>query len=127
MNLMWSLAMEAVPFLLIVMGLLVILGAIRPQRVIMLIVIVLFMPFIAAFVEELLTVLPTWLGILLLVAIGLAILRAIASAIIGRGAADQMVGILAADVVRLALRMAVWLVAFPFRTLARAARGFRGA
>ena len=119
--------MEAVPFLLIVMGLLVILGAIRPQRVIMLIVIVLFMPFIAAFVEELLTVLPTWLGILLLVAIGLAILRAIASAIIGRGAADQMVGILAADVVRLALRMAVWLVAFPFRTLARAARGFRGA
>ena len=126
-NLMWSLAMEAVPFVLIVMGLLVILGAIRPQRVIMLIVIVLFMPFIAAFVDELFAVLPAWVRLLFLVAIGLAIIRAIMSAIIGRGASDQMVGTLAADVVRLALRMTVWLVAFPFRMLAQAARGLRGA
>ena len=119
--------MEVAPFLLIGIGLLVLLGVLRPQTVMSVIAVLLFMPFIAAFVEELFAVLPAWVGLLLLVAIGLTILRAITSAIIGRGPSDHMVGILAADVVRLVLRMAIWLVAFPFRTLARAARGLRGA
>jgi hypothetical protein len=69
------------------------------------------------FVEALFEVLPAWVSLLILLALAIWVLRALAGLLIGQRAADHMVGILAADVVRilfalmfLPFRIVGWLV-----------------
>jgi hypothetical protein len=80
------------------------------------------LPMLAPFVEALMSELPLWVAVGILLVIGLAILRAFASLFLGRRAADHMVGILAADVVRLLVLGLLW----PFRMLGRVCSSLLG-
>ena len=70
----------------------------------------LFLPMLEPIIESLIYALPGWAVMLILVAIALKLLRALAALFLGTNAADQMVGTLAADVVR-------FLLLLPFRGL----------
>ncbi|MBN9659206.1 MAG: hypothetical protein J0H49_13555 [Acidobacteria bacterium] len=72
-------------------------------------------PFIDGFLDALIDVAPWWLLVLLGVWLIFALLGVVSRALIGRGAANEMVGSLAADVVRFGFRMVFGLIALPFR------------
>ncbi len=77
------------------------------------------LPVIENLLSEGLSELPWWVGPLLLVCVGLAILRMISDVLLGRAASAHMVGILAAGIV-------TFLVLLPFRGLAGLIRILRG-
>jgi hypothetical protein len=93
-------------------------GLMRGRSFVGLVALIVFLPTLALVIEHVLGALPPWVALLVLVAVGLSIIRVLASLVLGARAADNMIGILAADVVRLALVCAF----VPFRLLARAAR-----
>jgi hypothetical protein len=70
---------------------------------------------LAPFVESLVSSLPWWVSVLILIGIGWAILRSFARLVLGAGGADHLVGTLAADVVRATFRGVFMLLFFPFR------------
>jgi hypothetical protein len=96
---------EALPLLIVGIGLAIILGLLRGRAALGLLVLLLLAPVLGAVVEPLLAQLPPWVTVLLLAFVGLAILRRLAALFLGPRAADTMVGALAADVVRLAVRL----------------------
>ncbi len=97
----------------------VMFGLMRGWTVLGIAALVVFLPVIALVAEHVLGQLPPWVALLVLLAVGVTMLRAVASLILGGRAADTMVGTLAADVVRLA----VTCMFIPFRLAGRAARG----
>jgi len=74
-------------------------------------------PFIDSLLDTLFDLAPWWLLLLLGILLVFALLSALSRPMIGRRAADHMVGTLAADVVRFGFRMVFALVALPFRLL----------
>ncbi len=74
-------------------------------------------PFIDVLLDTLFDLAPWWLLLLIGILLLFALLGALSRMLIGRRAADHMVGTLAADVVRFGFRMAFGLVALPFRLL----------
>lgn len=105
-SLLWAfLPDEALPLLIIGVGLAMILGILRGRAALGLLALFFLAPVIGAVVEALLVQLPPWLVWLLLAGLGLALLRGLAALVLGPRAADTMVGALAADLVRLAVRM----------------------
>jgi hypothetical protein len=72
-------------------------------------------PFVDSFLGTLFALAPWWLLTLLGIVLVFSLLGALSRLLIGRGAADHMVGTLAADGVRFGFRMACGLVAMPFR------------
>ncbi len=75
---------------------------------------------LAPFVESLVGSLPSWISLLILVAVGIAIFRGIAALFLGQLAAAHMVGILAADVVRFFFRLLFfpfWILRWAFRRI----------
>ena len=110
MSLLWFfLPDEALPLIIVGVGLALILGFGR--GVLGILGLLLLIPIVAPFVEALLGELPLWVSLLILAIVGLAIFRGLAGLLIGARAADHMMGILAADVVRLV----VLFLFFPFR------------
>lgn len=123
MSLLWMLLPDGALLLVVVgIGLATILGLLRGGAAFSLLGVVLLFallgPFVEGIVEGVAGTLPPWMSLALLVVVGLVLLRGVAALVIGRRASDHMVGILAADLVRLA----VVLVLFPFRLLVRIAR-----
>jgi hypothetical protein len=115
MQLLWMfLPDEALPLILVGIGLLTMLGLLR-GRLGAVLVPVLLLPVIAPFAEALIAGLPPWAALAVLAIVGLTILRALAGVVVGRRAADHMTGILAADLVRVVLAACV----LPFRVIAR--------
>ena len=116
--LLWSLVPdEALPLILAGLGFLVVLGIVPRGAVGALLALVLlpilFGPFIQSFTETMLAQLPPVVVYAALFVVGITVLRLIAALVIGRRAADHMTGALAADLVRFVL----WALIFPFRVL----------
>ena len=74
-------------------------------------------PFVDSLLDTLFDLAPWWLLLLLGILLTFSLLGVVSRVLIGRRAADHMVGILAADVVRFGFRMAFGLIALPFRLL----------
>ncbi len=74
-------------------------------------------PFVDALLDTIHDLVPWWLLLPLGVLLVFSLLGALSRMLIGRRAADHMVGTLAADVVRFGFRMLFGLVALPFRLL----------
>jgi hypothetical protein len=74
-------------------------------------------PFVDSLLDTLFALAPWWLLLLLGILMVFSLLGAVSRMLIGRRAADHMVGTLAADVVRFGFKMAFGLVALPFRLL----------
>lgn len=107
---------EALLLVMMAAGLLLMLGFRRVAGG--LLATALLLPLLSPFVEALMSGLPAWVSLVILVVLGLTIFRALASLFLGRRAAAHMVGILAADVVRFLVRCLFW----PVRVLGRACR-----
>lgn len=104
---------EALPLLIAGVGLAMILGLLRGRAALGILLMLLLAPVLASFVEVLMEILPPWISLIVLAVIGLSILKGLAALLIGPRAADTMVGSLAADLVRLAVRILI----FPLRVL----------
>ena len=105
-SLLWTfLPDEALPLLIAGVGLAMLLGLLRGRAALGLLALLFLAPVMGAVVEALLAQLPPWLAWMLLAGLGLALLRGLAALLLGPRAADTMVGSLAADLVRLAVRM----------------------
>jgi uncharacterized membrane protein YozB (DUF420 family) len=107
---------SALPLVLVAAAFLLILGFRRTAGG--LFAVALLLPVLGPFVEALIDALPPWVTLLIGVIVVLMLLQLLASVFIGRRAAAHMVGILAADVVRLV----VLCLLLPFRWLLRACR-----
>jgi hypothetical protein len=105
-RLLWTcLPHEALPLLIVGVGLAMILGLLRGRAVLGLLALLLLMPVMGPIGETLLAQLPPWVAWLLGAGLVLTLLRRLAAFLIGARAADTMVGTLAADLVRLAVRL----------------------
>jgi len=105
---------EALPLIVVGIGVALILGFITGRGALMLILaLVLLPPLLGPFIEGVLGELPPWVSLLILAVLGLAILRGLVGLVLGQRAADTMVGSLAADLVRLVVK----LLLFPFRAV----------
>ena len=107
---------EALPLIIVGLGIALILGLLTGRAVLGILGLILLLPMLSPFVEGAIGALPPWISLLILVIVGLAILRGLAALFIGARAADTMVGTLAADVVRIVVaclflpfRMAGWI------------------
>lgn len=77
------------------------------------------MVFLPLLLEPLLMLLPEWVLWLLIAFVWLSVFGSISALILGKGASNAMVGILASDFVK-------WLLFAPFRIVGWMARGVRG-
>jgi hypothetical protein len=102
---------EALPLIVVGLGIALILGILTGRTMLGILGLVLLFPILSPFVESAMGSLPPWIALLILVIVGLSILRGLAALFIGQRAADTMTGNLAADVVRLIV-MCLFL---PFR------------
>ncbi|MGH8584601.1 MAG: hypothetical protein ACREWG_17915 [Gammaproteobacteria bacterium] len=100
---------EALLPLLAIAGVLMILGLKRFAGIVVLFVLTMALsPMLEPFLGALIAALPGWTLVVFLVGLGFALLRACVGLVFGKGVADQMLGTLLADVVRV-------LVLLPFR------------
>ena len=84
---------EALPLIIAGIGVTLMLGFISGRGALMLILsLVLLPPLLAPFIEGILGELPPWMSLLILAVLGLAILRALVGILLGKRAADTMVG-----------------------------------
>jgi uncharacterized membrane protein len=102
LTLLWFLLPdEALILLLVVGGFLVMFGLVSARAVLGVVVLLALLPVVAPLIEEGFAALPAWLAVVLLGVLGIWMLQMVATFVLGRGAADHMVGTLAADLVRL--------------------------
>lgn len=110
---------EVLPLIIVGVGLALILGLLSGRAALGLILaLVVLPPVLAPFVEGVLGDLPPWVSLVLLAFLGLAIIRGVVGLVLGQRAADTMVGSLAADLVRLVVR----ILFFPLRIVRSAFR-----
>lgn len=113
----------AMVLVIMAIGFALMCGLLRPKRAFTmlggLVLMLVLSPFISALVEAL----PFWLLAILLLLFGLSLLRALSNFVIGPGATDEMVGTLAADVVRSGVRAAFFILTLPFRAIGWLLRG----
>lgn len=115
-QLLWAfLPDEAIPLLVAGIGLLAIVGLLRGRRLASVLLPVLLLPIVSPFVESAVATLPGWVSLALIAIIVLSLARAAASVLLGRRAAEHMVGILAADLVRSALSLLFLPIRLAFR------------
>ena len=111
---LWMLLPDgALPLVIAGIGLALMVGLLSGGAAFRILGILLLFALLSPFVEGVMGGMPPWVGLILMAIIALALLRGAASLVLGRRAADHMVGILAADCVRLALR----LLLLPFRAV----------
>ncbi len=108
---------EALVLVIVLIGLGLMVGLLRGRAAGRLLGGIVLLLLLTPFIEMIVAELPWWIILLLLVAIGWAMLRAFVGFVLGAGAADEMIGTLAADVVRAAFRWGFFLLTLPFRFL----------
>ena len=104
---------------IVLIGFGLMVGLISGRRAATLLGFIVLLLLLGPFVDSLLDVLfdraPWWLLLLLGIILLFSLLRAVSHFLIGRRAADHMVGSLAADLVRFGFRMVFGLITLPFR------------
>ena len=119
MKLLWfALPDEALILVIAGVGLALVLGLIRGRAAAGILGALVLGLLATPFIEALMDALPWWVSLLILAAVGMALLRSVAAIFLGERAASEMTGILAADVVRFGFR----LLFLPLRLLWRAFR-----
>jgi len=106
---------EAMVLVIALIGLGLIVGVLRPRSAGQLLGGIVLMLILSPFIESLLSSLPWWINVLLLVGMAWAIIRGLSRFVLGARAADHMIGILAADVVRGIFRAVRVALTLPFR------------
>jgi hypothetical protein len=76
-------------------------------------------PLLGPVIEALFSALPAWMSLLLLAGMGFWCFQAIVTTVIGRRAADHMIGSLAADLVRLSVKAAFLPLRLAWRLISR--------
>jgi prepilin signal peptidase PulO-like enzyme (type II secretory pathway) len=94
-------------------GLALILGLIRGRTALSVLGMVVLVLLAGPFIEALIAALPSWVILLLVLFVALALFRGVLSLLLGERASGHAVGILAADVIRLCFG----LLFLPFRIL----------
>jgi hypothetical protein len=111
---LWMLLPDsALPLVIVGIGLALMVGLLNRSVAFGILGLILAFAILGPIVEGVMGELPPWVGLIILAVVILAILRGVASLALGSRAADHMVGILAADLVRLAVQILI----FPFRAL----------
>jgi hypothetical protein len=106
-GILWAIVPDAaLPLLFLLAGLMLVLGFRRMALGLLLSLIL--MALLSPLIESLFSALPLWISTLLLIVIGFWLLRGVVSLILGARATDHVVGILAADVIRMIFRMMFW-------------------
>lgn len=109
---------EALPLLIVGIGLALILGLVSRSAAFGLVGLMLLFALLGPIVEGVMGGMPPWISLVILAVVILVLLKGMARLVLGGRAADHMVGILAADLVRLAVR----LMMLPFRAIYWAVR-----
>lgn len=117
MRFLWLIPDEFLVLLIALAGLGVMFGLVRIRAVGSLVSGTVLMLLLTPFIESFMATLPWWLNLLLLVGLGWTLIRGFFRFVLGRGAADEMFGTLAADVVRAVLRGAFLTLLSPFRII----------
>ena len=116
---LWMLLPDgALPLVIVGIGLALILGLVSRSATFGLLGLMLVFALTGPIVEGVMGAMPPWIGLVILAVIVLTLLKGAARLALGARAADHMVGILAADLVRLA----VVLLLVPCRLLWRIVR-----
>lgn len=103
-------------------GLGLIVGLVRPRVAFSILGMAILIVMMAPLIEEFISGLPAWVGLLLLIGISFAIVRLVFALLIGRQATSHMVGQLAAVSVVFVLALPFRIMAALFRALLRAGR-----
>lgn len=112
---LWMLLQDGVlPLVIVGIGLALMVGLLNRSAAFGLLGMFLLFALLGPIVEGVMGGMPPWVGLFVFAVVILVLLKSIASLVLGRRAADHMVGILAADLVRLAVR----LLLLPFRAVA---------
>jgi hypothetical protein len=112
MSALWMLLPDEAMILVIAgIGLALILGLINRKAAMGIMGTIILSLLLAPFLDSLFQLLPLWLLLLILFAVGISLFRGIASLFLGDRAASHMIGILAADCIKFFFRM----LFFPFR------------
>lgn len=124
-TLLWGLIPdEAIPLLIVGAAL---LSIIVGRRVLGFIIPLVISILLAPFVESLMASLPWWMTLLMLLALGLALLRGALGLFLGDRATGHLVGALATDVVHFMLKAVVAVPVFLVRSLLRIIASARNA
>jgi hypothetical protein len=91
---------ELLPLFIVGIGLAVILRILRVKAAMAILGGLLLSFILSPFVDAIFDYLPAWVSVLVILCIGLVILRGLISLLIGRRAAEHMVGSLAAELVK---------------------------
>jgi len=119
LGILWAFLPEELLALALVVAVFgVMLGLLSGRAFFGLLALIMFLPIVAAAIEAILGELPPWVSLLVLAFVGVALLQGLVALFLGSQAAATMAGNLAADLVRLALR----LMFFPLRVVGWAAR-----
>ncbi len=110
---------EALPLLLIGGAFLIVFGIASLRAVLGAVIFFAVIPVFSPVIEALFGALPAWVALLFFLGMGFWCLQAIATTVIGRGAAEHMVGSLAADLVRFLLKAAFLPVRLVWRLITR--------
>ncbi len=104
---------EAMPLVIVGVGLALMLGLIRVRTALSVLGTVILLLLAGPFIEALIETLPGWMILLLVLFVVLALFRGVLSLLLGERAAAHTIGILAADMIRLCFG----LLFLPFRIL----------
>ncbi|MCZ2156412.1 MAG: hypothetical protein LC114_21325 [Bryobacterales bacterium] len=117
MRFLWLLPGEFLVLVIALAGLGVMVGLVRIRAVGSLLGGIVLMLLLTPFIESFMASLPWWINLLVLVGLGWMLIQGFFRFVLGRGAADEMIGTLAADVVRAVLRGAFFTLLSPFRII----------
>lgn len=119
----WMLLPDALlPLVIAGIGLALMVGLLSGSAAFRLLGLLLLCALLGPIIEGVMGDMPPWVGVIIFVVVILALLRGAASLVLGRRAADHMVGILAADCVRFAFR----LLFLPVRAIGGLVRSIAG-
>lgn len=110
---------EALPLLLIGGAFLVMFRIASLRSVLGTVICFAVLPVFSPVIEAVFGALPGWLALLFFVGMGFWCFQAIATTVMGRGAAEHMVGSLAADIVRSLVKIAFLPVRVVWRLISR--------
>jgi hypothetical protein len=120
---------ELIPLLIVGLGMATIVGLIRPKRVLGILVLLLLTPGFSWAIENAIALLPWWVGVLIMVLLGLNVLRLVLELFVGKEAAGHIIGQAVTGTFRGLVRMVTTviqavatLVSGGFRWAARALR-----
>lgn len=106
---------EFIPVLIVVIGLGIMVGLVRFRAAAGVIGGIILLLLLSPFVETFVASLPWWLSLLILAGIGWVLIRGLLRLVLGAGAADEMIGSLAAAAVLGGFRGLFFLLFLPFR------------